>query len=120
MTAAVHRVALQRWRGFWRALAENLPLAPLAEEPKRHRDEIDYAGRQQRLFDQINADTQHLMRESEYVRAEFWSKADRASHDLAKWSASTDDYRRHFYDEVIGRFDDERLPPNAALATDLR
>ena len=41
-----------------------------------------------------------------------WSKADRASRDLEKWKASTRPYREHFYDDVIGRFDRQLLPPN--------
>ncbi|REJ95509.1 MAG: hypothetical protein DWQ35_06395 [Planctomycetota bacterium] len=73
---------------------------------------FDFDARQKRLFDQINADTQHLLREGEYVRADFWSKADRASRDPKKFKASAESYRKHFYDEVIGRFDDEPLPAN--------
>ncbi len=97
---------------FLAALEVKAKLAPLAQPPKLERKQFDSAARQQRLFDQINADTQHLLREGEYVRADFWSKADRGSHDLGKWNESTKPYRQHFYDEVIGRFDEPLLPAN--------
>jgi dienelactone hydrolase len=86
-------------------------LAPLSKPPTVHH-KIDAAARHRRLFDQISADTQHLMRESEFTREEFWKKADLASSDPQKWQASTAEYRRHFYDEVIGRFDEPLLPAN--------
>ncbi len=77
----------------------------------RHKD-FDSQARLRRQFDEIREDTQRLLRESEDVRAELWSKADRASRDVEKWKASTVPYRRHFYDDVIGRFDRELRPPN--------
>jgi hypothetical protein len=98
---------------FLAALAGGAKLAPLSAPPVSLRKDFDPQARQKRLFDQINADTQHLMREGEYVRADFWSKADRASRDPEKWKASSEAYRRHFYDEVIGRFDETLLPPDA-------
>jgi dienelactone hydrolase len=94
------------------ALAGGAKLAPLSAPPTNLRKGFDPDARLRRLFDQIDADTQHLMRESEYVRADFWSKADRDSRDVEKWKASTQPYRKHFYDEVIGRFDEPRLPAN--------
>jgi dienelactone hydrolase len=97
---------------FLAALDAKAKLAPLGGEPKSSAKSVDVAARQQRLFDQINADTQHLMREGEYVRDAFWSKADRGSHDLSKWSESTKPYRQHFYDDVIGCFDHSLLPAN--------
>lgn len=57
--------------------------------------------------------TQALVRESEYVRKEWWKNADRASRDPEKWKASLKPYRDHLYDEVLGRFDLPKLPPNA-------
>jgi dienelactone hydrolase len=96
---------------FLAALSKDAQLAPLSAPPTALAKQFDSEARQKRLFDQINADTQHLMRESEYVRDAFWSKADRNARDVAKWQATTQDYRKHFYDDVIGRFDQERLPP---------
>ena len=56
--------------------------------------------------------TQALLRESEYVRKDYWKDADRASRDPAKWQASLEKYRTHLYDEVLGRFKQDLLPPN--------
>jgi dienelactone hydrolase len=67
-----------------------------------------------RLFFQSLVDhTQDIVRESEYVRKEWWKNADRASRDPEKWRASLKPYREHLYDEVLGRFDLPKLPPNA-------
>lgn len=57
--------------------------------------------------------TQALVRESEYERATRWKDADRQSREPAKWQASCEKYRKHFYDEVLGRFEHVKLPPNA-------
>lgn len=57
--------------------------------------------------------TQALMRESEYVRKDYWKDADRKSRDPALWKATSEKYRKHFYDEVLGRFEYDLLPPNA-------
>ncbi len=97
---------------FLTTLYRDAVFVPLTESPVIEQELPDATDRHRRAFDQINADTQHLMREGEYVREDFWSKADRASHDREKWKASTQSYRQHFYDEVIGRFDEPLLPAN--------
>lgn len=67
-----------------------------------------------RIFFQSLVDyTQALVRESEYVRKDFWKNADRKSRDPEKWAATLKPYRDHLYDEVLGRFDLPKLPPNA-------
>lgn len=57
--------------------------------------------------------TQNIIRESEYVRRDFMKDADRKSRDPAKWHASVEQYRKYFYDEVIGRFEHDLKPFNA-------
>ncbi len=66
---------------------------------------IDEGVRHHRLFEQLVQYTQHLMREAEYRRKEFWSKADAGS--IEAWQKSTDWYRDYFANEVIGRFDEK-------------
>jgi len=73
----------------------------------------DAAIRQKRQVEQLTEFSQHLVRESEYVRRDFWAKADRASRLADKWKETTAGYRQHFYDEVIGRFDQPLLEANA-------
>jgi dienelactone hydrolase len=95
-------------------------LGSLAVDPKLARERAlvssrtdpDPERRLGRLFRQIEDDTQKLLVESPYVRQEFWKQADRASRSVEKWVESTREYRRRFYDEVIGRFDLEKLPAN--------
>ncbi len=103
-------LALER---FLAALASGSKLAPLSAPPETLRKDFDPQARLRRLFDQINDDTQYLLREGETTRAQWWERADRASRNVEKWKASTQDYRRHFYDSVIGRFEQDRLPPAA-------
>jgi hypothetical protein len=59
--------------------------------------------------------TQAVVRESEYTRRKFWEKADaaRAARSPEKWKEATEQYRKTFYDDVIGRFRRPLLPPNA-------
>ncbi len=97
---------------FLSALSADAKVSSVGAAPQLVRKDADPAARHKRLFDAINADTQSLLRESEQVRNDFLAKADRASRDPAKFAASTEHYRKHFYDEVIGRFDDEPLPAN--------
>ena len=57
----------------------------------------------------LDRHTQWLLRESPFVRKQYY-KPDTSS--LAKFEASNEKYRRQFYDEVIGRFDNDVLPFN--------
>jgi len=56
--------------------------------------------RLKRQYQQLLDHTQYLMREAEFRRAEFWSKAD--ASDLASWEKSTEWYREYLHNEVIG------------------
>jgi cephalosporin-C deacetylase-like acetyl esterase len=65
--------------------------------------------RLKRQLDEMTEYTQHLMREGEYTRKALWSKASRKSVD--EWRETSAQYRKMFADEVIGRFEIDRLPP---------
>ena len=67
---------------------------------KRHAEQVH----------KLDRHTQWVLRESPYVRKQFY-KPDTSS--LAKFEASNEKYRRQFYEDVIGRFDNEMLPFNA-------
>lgn len=97
---------------FLQSLDTTARLAPLSEPPQLVRKDLESSARHKRLFDQINADTQVLLSQAEKFRAAFWSQADRTSRDPDKFAASTESYRDHFYNDVIGRFDRELLAPN--------
>ena len=67
---------------------------------KRHAEQVH----------KLDRHTQWVLRESPYVRKRFY-KPDTSS--LAKFEASNEKYRRQFYEDVIGRFDNKILPFNA-------
>jgi dienelactone hydrolase len=70
----------------------------------------DSAARQSRLMHAMNRDTQQLLTESPYVRAEFMKGLDTSSPEA--YAKTVEVYREKFKREVIGWFDDERLPFN--------
>ena len=65
--------------------------------------------RQRRQFEELVEDTQFLMRESEYVRREYWAAAD--ATDEASWRESCEAYRERMWNQLIGKL------PAAAPAT---
>ncbi len=75
---------------------------PPFDSPK-WRYQIDAEEQEDRLVHQIDRDTQWLLRESSFTRADFMSKLDSSSSEA--YAASVEVYRQIFRDEVIGRFD---------------
>jgi hypothetical protein len=63
-----------------------------------------------RAFDQLVEYNQHLMREGEFRRREFWAKADASGPE--SWRESCRAYRDYLWEEVIGRFPPPSLPAN--------
>ncbi len=71
----------------------------------------DLIARQQAQINQLDRHTQQLLRRSHYVRQE--NTVSRFNFKSIKdYRESADLVRREFYDEVIGRFDQELLPAN--------
>lgn len=106
------------------------PVAPLDERLPRDlrpqaADEI--ARRRQRAMKQLERHVQSLVRSSEHVRDQFflykampelaggcWSTQRRhAVHAQDKFVDAAKDFRRKFYQEAMGQFDEPLLPPNA-------
>jgi len=79
--------------------------------PRHLRKKFDPGVRHARQMHEIDRHNQLLLRESPYVRNQFFSKLDISS--LEKFEETIEWYREFFYDEVIGRFDYELLPFNA-------
>lgn len=71
---------------------------------------FDPASRLKRQFEQLVDYTQHLLREAEFRRAAFWSKAD--ASNVEKWQESCRWYRDYLWDEIIGRFPPANVPPH--------
>jgi dienelactone hydrolase len=78
-------------------------------EPPAVLKKTDAAARQSRQIAEIDRFNQLLLIESPYVRAEFMKKLNTTSVEV--YEKSTEWYREFFAKEVIGRFDDELLPP---------
>ena len=96
---------------FLKSLASDAALGQAGEDNITHlRKNFDAAPRHAAQFHEIDRHTQWLLRESPFVRKQFY-KPDTSS--VAKFEASNEKYRTQFYDDVIGRFDRERLPLNA-------
>lgn len=67
--------------------------------------------RQYRQLHELERHTQQLLKESPYIRKEFFSKVNTKSMETFK--ETIEPYRKYFYDEIIGRFDYKLLPFNA-------
>ena len=67
--------------------------------------------RRQRQLQELDRHNQAVLRESPFVRAEFWKDADTSS--VQSWEKSVEPYRTFFRDKIIGAFDEPSLPPNA-------
>ncbi|HET6882352.1 MAG TPA: dienelactone hydrolase family protein, partial [Pirellulales bacterium] len=93
---------------FMNTLAESKP-AESANAPTYDRPGFNPQERLKRQLDEMTEYTQHLMREGEYTRKALWSKASRKSVD--EWRETSAQYRKMFADEVIGRWEMNRLPP---------
>ncbi len=97
---------------FLDCVRQGSKLAASGKAPEVFRGDFQAKTRLGRLCHEIDTFTQALLLESSYTRRAFWKKADRGSRDAKRWSDSAEFYRKYFYDEVIGRFDHELLPPN--------
>ena len=65
--------------------------------------------RQERQLHELDRHNQELLVESPYVRQEFMKRLDTRS--IEAYTKSIEAYRDYFSDEVIGRFDLRRMPP---------
>ncbi len=89
---------------------------PSADQPQRDVDvvrQVDEAAMQTRLVEQLDRHNQLLLRESPFVRSTFMKGLN--TNSIEDYVQSSQRYRQIFRDEVIGRFDDPLLPPNARV-----
>ena len=75
----------------------------------RHSQAIEVE-RMERLIHELDRHNQRLLIDSPYARQEFMKGLDTSS--LANFEASSAEYRKIFYDDVIGRFEEPLLAPN--------
>ncbi len=86
------------------------PTVPNGASPKAIRELPDTNARQQQQLEEIDRHNQLLLRESPFVRQEFMKELETSS--LEAFQKSVEGYREIFREEVIGEFDDTRLPLN--------
>ncbi len=97
-------------RCFLDSLADEAELASLGERPQHVRKDYDSENRLRRQIHEMDRHSQWLLRESPYVRREFWGNLDTDSPE--KYLKSTESYRDFFRHEVIGCFAYDLLPPS--------
>jgi dienelactone hydrolase len=107
-----HAVSLQE---FLKGLGNGEPLPPSGATPTYDRPGFDPQARLKRQIDEMTQYTQALMHDGEYTRAAYWDKAKAArdGRSVDQWREASQQYRKLFYDEVIGRFDLPLAKPNA-------
>ncbi|MFI5380266.1 MAG: dienelactone hydrolase family protein [Tepidisphaerales bacterium] len=94
---------------FLNALSPGAKLAANGARPEIVGDLPDPAERQTRQIVEIDRHTQRLLTESPSVRREFMKRLDTSS--LEKYEKSAQEYRKIFYEQMIGKFDQPMLPP---------
>ena len=95
---------------FLRSLGTARALAPGEPAQSRMRAPTDGDARMKRQLSQLVDDTQLLMRESQYRRAEFWSRADESAPEA--WRKSCTWYRAYLQEELLGRSPDAESAAN--------
>src|SRR5205085_1510774 len=97
--------------GFLKTLDSTAELAKESGAPETFRREFDPAPRHARQFHELDRHNQQLLVESAQVRQQFMAKLDTSTGEA--YTKTVEPYRRHFAEEVIGRFDERLLSPNA-------
>jgi len=92
------------------SLSPGAELATAGAPPQHMRKNFDPGARLRRQVHEIDRHNQWLLRESPYVRKDFFKKLDTSS--LEKYEKSTEWYRDFFRREIVGHFDYEPLSPN--------
>ena len=93
-----------------------VPVTPVGVTPRpgsrlvQAYGEADPKARLKRQFDQLVEHTQHLMREAEFTRRDYWSQAD--ATDVKSWQKSTKRYRKLMWEEVMGPLPEPDMPLN--------
>jgi dienelactone hydrolase len=112
---------------FGRALGVQSLAAGNGAIPADRRASFDASERQRRQVKALENHVQSLLRASEHVREQFylykvapeladesWSSQLRhQTHNPAEFAEASKWYRRYFHEEVLGKFDEPLLPPNA-------
>ncbi|MFQ5944398.1 MAG: dienelactone hydrolase family protein [Anaerolineales bacterium] len=116
--------AMQQFAGLL-GVKSSLPLSNVL--PVERRQSLDYPARQERQVKDLENHVQGLVRKAEHVRDSLylfkvmpelavrqWSKKLRhETHPAKKFIEASKEYRQYFWEEVMGKFEQPLLPPNA-------
>jgi len=97
-------------RGLLAASLPGTAPAPTVMAQENLLKQFDPQKRHKRQIYEIDRHNQWLLRESPYVRKDLFSNL--KLDTLDDYQASTSSHREYFYNEVIGRYPYELLPPN--------
>ncbi len=116
----------QAVEAFTRSLGVESAMPLSAAPPRDRRRSFDPAERQKRQVRALENHVQGLVRAAEHTREQFflykiapefadttWTRELRhGAYPAEKFIAAARPYRRYFWEEVLGKFDDPLLPPN--------
>ena len=117
----------QQALGHFAALLDvTLPPQRTNKAPQDHRRNFDPKVRQHRQVKQLEERVQQLISASGYVRDRFYMNAampalteqpssrvlSAETYSAPEFARASRTFRKHFYDEIVGRLDDPLLPPN--------
>lgn len=92
------------------ALVPGALVVPSGATPEYLAGAFDPAPRLERRLHELDRHTQALLAGAADVRRDFFARLDTSS--LEAFQSTVEPYREYFREQVIGRFDDEPLPPN--------
>ena len=97
-------------RHFLESLAPGHSLPDSGQPPQPSASDVSDADRHARMLHRLDRHTQTLLRDSHWARKQwFWDRLETSSLDAFEKSIAP--FRRTFYDDVVGRWDLELLPP---------
>ena len=96
---------------FVRSLQVDQALKPIGSSPEHLRTSFDPQPRHAQQIYELDRHTQHLLRESHYLRQNATMKRFDVK-SVEAYQESSKPVRAFFYEEVIGRFANDLLPPN--------
>ena len=117
----------QQALAYFAALLDvTLPPQRTSKPPQDHRRNFDPKVRQHRQVKQLEERVQQLISASGYVRDRFYMHAaipalaeqppstvlSTETYSVPEFARASRTFRKHFYDEIVGRLDDPLLPPN--------
>jgi len=89
---------------LWRSLTNSILRELTAMPPGKEVAELRVNERHQRQTEQLIEHIQAVVRDSAFVRKDFWRNADSSS--IERWNETKQEYRRYLWEEVLGK-----LPP---------